>query len=344
MSKKESKEELEKEKFHRMFQRRYGWKVAVIALFALLLISIFTSGFKDFKNLSAEKASGQAIDYINVNLLQGQQEAVLKDVEDLGSLYKINLEVGNLKFESYVTKDGKLLFPQGVDMTEEIEEAETPATTGAATTDCSNTPTSEKPEVQAFVMSHCPYGTQIEKGLLPVLKLLKNKVDFKIRFVYYAMHGETEVKEELTQYCIQKEQNDKLLTYLECFLEDGKSAACLTKAKIDTKKLEACQESADKQFGITENLNDNSKWLNGRFPLFNVDKALNDEYGVGGSPTLVINDQTARSGRDPASLLSAICCAFDEKPAECEEVLSTATPSPGFGSGTTTSGSTGGCG
>ena len=29
----------------------------------------------------------------------------------------------------------------------------------------------EKPIVEAFVMSHCPFGTQIEKGMLPVVSV-----------------------------------------------------------------------------------------------------------------------------------------------------------------------------
>jgi len=69
------------------------------------------------------------------------------------------------------------------------------------------------PEVELFVMSHCPYGTQMEKGILPVVELLGDKIDFKIRFVYYAMHGEKEVNEEARQYCIQKEQKDKFISY-----------------------------------------------------------------------------------------------------------------------------------
>lgn len=343
MSKKESKEKLEKEKFHRMFRRRYCWKITVVVLFALLIISIFSGGFKDFfkASVGSQKVAEEAVEFINTNLLQGDR-AMLKGVAELNSLYIIELEVGGQEFESYVTKDGKFLFPSGIDMTEKIETVTTP--TGAATTDCEDTPKSKKPSVDVFVMSHCPFGTQIEKGMLPVLKLFKNKIDFNLRFVYYAMHGEKEVKEQLNQYCIQKEQNDKLIDYLYCFLEKGESTPCLAEAKIDTKKLEACTEVADKEFKITEKLNDQSTWLNGRFPLFDVDKELNTKYGIGGSPSLVINGQTASSGRDPASLLNAICCAFDEKPAECKETLSTTAPSPGFGLSNTGSGSGGSCG
>ncbi|MBU3941884.1 MAG: hypothetical protein KKF74_03150, partial [Nanoarchaeota archaeon] len=48
-------------------------------------------------------------------------------------------------------------------------------------------PKKDKPEVELFVMSHCPYGTQIEKGMLPVARLLGDKIDFNIRFCSYAM-------------------------------------------------------------------------------------------------------------------------------------------------------------
>ena len=189
----------------------------------------------------------------------------------------------------------------------------------------------EIPEVELFVMSHCPFGTQIEKGILPVVELLGNKIDFNVRFVYYAMHGEQEVREEARQYCIQKEQNDKYLDYLKCFLEAGNSEECLVTAKIDTDKLDSCVEQADEEFDITANLEDTSSWLSGSYPLFNTDLELNQKYDVGGSPTLVINGVVASVARDPASLLDAICTGFEEKPTECSEELSSLSYGTGFG-------------
>lgn len=342
----------EKKDIVQKIKRRHAWKVVSVVLFALFIISLFTGGFKDFfgtSGVGSQTAAAQAVEYINTNLLQGRATANLQGVtnSEVDFLYKFNLEIGGQIFPSYVTKDGRYLIPQElIDITEELEIPQTPETpaTGAATMDCEDTPKSDKPTVDMFVMSYCPYGTQAEKGVLPVLELLKDKIDFNLRFVYYAMHGETEVKEQLNQYCIQKEQNDKLVDYLYCFLEEGEGESCLTESGINKVKLEACVESADKEFGVTENLNDQSKWLNGRFPLFDIDKALNEKYGVGGSPSLVINGQTIRSGRDSASLLNALCCAFDEKPIECEKTLSTASPSPGFGFSASGSGSTGSCG
>ena len=73
------------------------------------------------------------------------------------------------------------------------------------------------------------------------------------------MHSEKEVKEQLNQYCIQEEQNDKFIPYLKCFLKEGNGEACLTETKIDATKLKTCTEAADKKFEIMANLNDNTK-------------------------------------------------------------------------------------
>jgi len=188
----------------------------------------------------------------------------------------------------------------------------------------------ETPEVELFVMSHCPYGTQAEKGMIPVMELLGDKADIQIKFCDYAMHGEKELDEQVRQYCIQEEQNDKYLDYLRCFLKDGDSKACVEEVGIDKTKLSTCIGITDAKYKVTENFKDKSTWK-GNFPTFNIFKDKVEEYGVRGSPSLVINGVTANTGRDPASLLDAVCTGFKEKPEECEEELDSASPSPGFG-------------
>lgn len=196
-------------------------------------------------------------------------------------------------------------------------------------------PKTAKPVVDMFVMSHCPFGTQIEKGMLPVKELLGDKAEINVRFVYYAMHGQKELDEQLNQYCIQKDQPEKFDAYLACFLEAGDGEGCLNKAAIDTAAMNTCTDAADKEFKVTEGFNDKSTWLSGRYPIFGVDQELNTKYDVGGSPTLIINGAEARAGRDSASLLQAVCAAFENAPEECNTELSSAQPSPGFGYSTT---------
>jgi hypothetical protein len=203
----------------------------------------------------------------------------------------------------------------------------------------------DKPVIEAFVMSYCPYGTQIEKGLLPVANLLKDKMDFSIKFCDYAMHGKKEVDENLLQYCIQKEDKANYLTYLACFLNASDSPGCLKSAKVNTDKVNACVKATDTQYKITESFNDQTKWISGQFPPFDVQKDLNTKYGVQGSPTLVVNGVIMEGvARDPSSMLKAICGTFKTAPAECSQTLSSAAPSAGFGYSTTDSASTATCG
>jgi hypothetical protein len=193
---------------------------------------------------------------------------------------------------------------------------------------------SDKPKVELFVMSHCPYGLQMEKGIIPVAKALGDKIDFKIKFNDYAMHGEKELKEQLSQYCIQKEQSDKYMAYLGCFTKDGDSGieSCLSNAKIDKNKLNGCIAKTDKEFKVLENFN-NKAGFKGSYAGFEIFKADNEKYNVGGSPTLVINGTQSNSGRDSKSLLKSICSAFNNPPKECSTELSSDSPAPGFGAG-----------
>jgi hypothetical protein len=190
-------------------------------------------------------------------------------------------------------------------------------------------------------MSYCPYGTQIEKGILPVVSALGDAIDFKLKFVDYAMHDKKELDENLRQYCIQKNEPEKLNKYMECFLKvgQGTESACLKEASVSVAETESCMNSSDQEFGVSQNYADKNTWK-GQFPSFDVDKADNEKYGVQGSPTLVINETVSQSGRDAASLLKTICSAFSEAPEACNQELSSATPSPGFGEGTGSASST----
>jgi protein-disulfide isomerase len=291
--------------------------------------------------ITKESAGTKVTNIINGYFVQSG-EAPLDSVSEESGLYKITLNYNNDKVPVYLTKNGNfLILPNGLINIAELEATAKENTQATPT----NVPKTDKPTVELFVMSYCPYGTQIEKGILPVVNLLKDKIDFKVRFVYYAMHGKTEIDEELRQYCIQKEQGDKFMSYLSYFLEKGDAEYALTKANIDKTKLDACIKKADADFKVTEKYNDKSTWLNGKYPLFDVEKELNTKYKVGGSPTLIINGVNVASGRDSASLLQAICSAFSTSPTECNSKLSSEAPSTGFGYSVGNSGSAdSGCG
>jgi hypothetical protein len=315
-------------------------KIIISGLAVALLLSGCSLG--NLKNagstkITAEAAKTTAAKFIDENLVQPGTKVEVSQPVLTNGLFKMGVKLPDGRsVEAYMSQDGKLFFPQALNISEvaskatDDKKAPTDNKAPAATT---QVPKTAKPKVELFIMSYCPYGTQIEKGIIPAAQALGNKVDFSIKFVNYAMHGKKEVDENLAQYCIQKDQSAKYFPYLSCFLKSSNNAECLKTAKVDTAKLDACTKAADKQFDITKNFNDKSTWQ-GEFPTFNTNKAENEKYDVQGSPTLVINGVQSEAGRDSASLLKAMCDAFTKSPKECSAKLSSATPAPGFGTGT----------
>ena len=317
-------------------------------LYKLILTAILVAGISIFgtyfyltrtkeKFLSPQEAAQNAINYINENLLQKGVTASLVDVVEENGLYKFRLKVGEQEFVSFVTKDGKILFPEeGINIEKKLTQEETPTST-------QEIQKTDKPDVKLFVMSYCPYGLEMEKSYLPVYNLLKEKAEIGVYFVNYIMHEKKEIDENLRQYCIQKEQKEKYYDYLGCFVKEGKFDDCLSQAQIDKTKMESCISKTDEQYKITSQYNDKSTWLNGNYPKFDVYDDLNKKYGVQGSPTIVVNDAVVDvSPRSPEKFKEVICQAFNSPPEECSQTLPDTTFSPGFGL-ETSSGSGGQC-
>jgi len=273
----------------------------------------------------------RAMEYINEMLKEQGQSASLVSWSEEGGLYKIDFKIGDNQYQSFVTKDGKYLFPYALDLTKKAEQK-----TEEKETQTTQVEKRERPDVKLFVMSYCPFGLQMEKALLPVWQLLKDKANIGIYFVDYIMHGKKEMEENLRQYCIQKEEKEKYLAYLGCFVKDGNTENCLKEAGIDQDKLNSCQSTTDKEFKISESFTETG------YPPFNIHKDLNEKYGVRGSPTLVINDTVVNVERSPEKVKEAICSAFLNPPEECNQKLPEETTSPGFGMATGSS-SSGSC-
>ena len=49
---------------------------------------------------------------------------------------------------------------------------------------------------------------------------------------------------------------------------------------------------------------------------------ISGDYGVSGSPTLIINGTKINAARNPEGFKTAICNAFNEQPEECKTTLS----------------------
>jgi len=319
------------------------WKIVsvflLIALVGSLYLNITGKTVFPIQRYSASEIGEKVIKFINNNLVQPGTSASLVSVRDMGSYYEIVTNYQGQQIPVYASKDGKVLFLQAISMerfeqTVSREVQQTPE----------EIPKREKPDVKLFIMSYCPFGLQALKALLPVMNLLKDKASISLHFVDYIMHGEEEVYENLRMYCIQKEQRERLYDYLLCFVQSGDYQKCLRDANVNVEKLNDCMNKTDKEYNITKLYQDKSTWLNGRYPIFPIDKELNERYGVRGSPTMIINDKEVRVSRSPEAFKQAICKAFVDPPKECEQTLSTEVASPGIGSLSGGSVSSGSCG
>lgn len=311
---------------------------------AIVLAGLIVAGaivFVDLRkeketSLSQEKTLAQqigekALDYVNKNILRGGMKAsLIEAVEDKEMrLVKMKLKIGEDEFDSYATLDGKYLFPQVFNMEEEKEEgtkvSKTPSTPEGKS--CEELKKTDKPLLEAFVVSKCPFGTQMQRILLEIVKNIP-QLEENIKVSYLgsisegkitAMHGEEEAQENLREICLREEQKDKFWEYLSCHIKKGKVEECLKEAKVDEKKLEKC-------------MSDSSRGLK----YAKEDFEAQDKYKAFGSPTLVLNGEREGvseftfGGRTAEAVKTLICCGFKEKPQFCEKKLDTRRAATGF--------------
>jgi len=299
-------------------------------IFLSLLLALLVSGcsltiptLKRAKALKPEEAKAAAEKFVNENLLPSNIKATINSATLEGDVYNINLDVEGKNYTSYMTKDGSKFFQAGMDMATTSQSNQ--AADAQASQIDANIPKSDKPKVELFVMTYCPYGLQAEKGILPAFAALGDKIDAQIKFVHYFMHGDSEEQETYNQVCLRQEQAAKFDAYLNCFVIEGDSAKCVAKVGVDKAKLTSCVAAKAKDY-------------------YKSDSALSQSYGVEGSPTLVINGVQSNAGRDAASYLTGICAAFNNPPAECGQQLSGASPASGFGAGSAAGDSAAACG
>ncbi len=114
----------DEEKSSGLFKETATWKALTGVALVLLVLSLFTQGFNfSEKNavtgaatVSLKEAEQKILEFVNTQLLQPPFQAEVGSSEELETLYKVTLTVAGQTVDSFVTKDGKLFFPQGFDM------------------------------------------------------------------------------------------------------------------------------------------------------------------------------------------------------------------------------------
>jgi len=113
--------------------------------------------------LSSQQAADKAINYINTTLLASGTAASLLNVVDQNGIYKFQLKIGDQQYDSYVTKDGQLLFTQAINIGEKASSTQdTAQETGSTIGNFSVSQDevckeNEKPIVYFFGSESCPH-------------------------------------------------------------------------------------------------------------------------------------------------------------------------------------------
>jgi hypothetical protein len=275
-------------------------------------------------SISGDEAAKRAVDYINNNILQGQGNATISSVTESNGLYKFKLNIAGRDYDTYMTTDGKLLFPSVIDVTATPQTTETtqPATFEPTKTD--------KPTAMLFVMSFCPYGQQAETAMKPVVDLLGDKVVFEPHFIVSvsgdtvsSLHGDYEAKEDMRQACIWKNYGQNTFWTYVSYID----------SKCNKDNIDTCWKDAAKAAKITTSKIDSCVSKEG-LTLMKNEEALSTQNQVSGSPTLIINSALYNGGRTADAYKTAICSAFKTAPSDCSKTLSS----------NSTATATGGCG
>lgn len=215
----------------------------------------------------------------------------------------------------FVSPDGKQLFLSApLDLTTEL-----PKPTVTPPVEMKKT---DKPKVEMYVMSFCPYGIQAEQGIGPATGLLNGTITFEPHFIVgginSSLHGPAEAHEDARQLCVLKYNRDKWWKYVDyinnnCNVDDVETCwkTAANNASINVAAIEKCF----KDEGET---------------LINAEVELTNSLGIGSSPTILINGVEYQGGRSPEAFKQGICSAFNTQPSACSQNLtSTASASTG---------------
>jgi len=273
------------------------------------------------RTISRLNAGRQVLNVLSSYFIKGKDVILSEKAVEEKGLYKVGITVDNVTRPFYLTKDGEwLIFPDGMVDIAKLKNMVKHKLQAKE----ENLPKLDKPVIELFVMSLCPYGSRAEKQIPALVEPFADKVDFKIKFIVNidgdkitditSLHGIDEVREDLRQAAIIKFYPDKLTAYVDKIIEKSCVISCgavklddywketAGKLKMDVRKIEDFASSPEGIAYLKENYADSQK------------------YNVSASPTLIINGvKTDAIYNGDKAVKEAICSAFTTAPGVCQK-------------------------
>jgi len=187
----------------------------------------------------AEEAAGIAIEYINKMFLGGETTASLINVSQVGEILEIKFNIQDKEYTSYVSKDGKFLFPEGYQL-DKMPKEELITLGNFTVTEEEVCKENDKPIVYFFGSKTCPHCQWEHPIVAKVIKRFGSSLAFHDNidstsdqeiFSKYSTGGIPTLVLGCRYYRVGsgesdgEEQDEKNLTALTCKLTDNQPAA-----------------------------------------------------------------------------------------------------------------------
>ena len=179
-----------------------------------------------------------------------------------------------------------------------------PVVPGPGSNTGTETSTGDKVKVEFYVMSQCPYGTQVENAIMSVLENMGDAIDFQLNYIasetspgqFQSLHGDKEVVGDIVQLCAKSyyPKNYQYMKFVVCQNKDASNIdtnwqTCAQENGMDVSTLQKCMTS-----------DEGKNLLRTSIQRAGVRKAQ-------GSPTMFIQDVSYQGQRDSLSFQRAIC-------------------------------------
>jgi hypothetical protein len=297
------------DRIKKSFKNPWAIVSAVLAVALIVLLVINLGGGLTGNTILGEDASNNLVDYLNGRTGGGVE---FVSYEDFGSnIYQVTVKYEGQDIPVYISKDGEYFIQGAVPIT-----GEAISDNPAQQQDSEEVPKSDRPLVELFIWSYCPYGVQAQGPLVEVAKLLGGSADFE-GVLYYDGHGEYETQQNKIQACIQEVSKDKYWDYAAGFVEDI-YPKCGSSRDVECDKTESV--NLMKSLGIDDQAVMSCVEERGE-ELISEHSGRASAYGVTGSPSLVINGVKVNTARNAEAFKTAVCGAFNEAPEQCNEEL-----------------------
>jgi len=285
------------------------------------LASIILKKYSTHKTISRLNAGYNVLSTVNTYFIPGKNAVLAGNPVEERGLYKVDLTLDNVTQSFYLTKDGEILiFPDGMVSIKKLKNIARQKPKAQK----EEMPKSEKPVVELFVMSLCPYGSRAEIAVPPAIKSLGDKVDFKIKFIVNAegeklsdiasLHGIDEVREDARQAAIMKYYPDKFTAYVSQISEKSCVISC------GAVKLEDYWKEAAGKLNMDIKKIEKFAYGPQGIALLKENGADSQKYNASASPTLVINGvQSEAIYKGAKATKEAVCSAFISAPDACSK-------------------------